>query len=205
MFITFEGIEGSGKTTQINFLKDFFKEKSIKAVFTKEPGSSKIGGEIRNLLLNKNLNLSPYAELFLILADRSQHVEEIIKPNLSADFLVVSDRYIDSTFAYQGEGRSIGHEEISKIIKKMNLPLPDKTFLLDLPVSEGLKRAKKRAEFDRFESEEIAFHEKVRNAYLKIYEENKNRIIKIDAMKSPNKIFDEIEKNLEIEWFKRKN
>ena len=81
----------------------------------------------------------------------------------------------------------------------MNLPLPDKTFLLDLPVSIGLKRAKKRAEFDRFESEEIAFHEKVRNAYLKIYEENKNRIIKIDAMKSPNKIFDEIEKNLEIE------
>ena len=81
----------------------------------------------------------------------------------------------------------------------MNLPLPDKTFLLDLPVSEGLKRAKNRAEFDRFESEEIAFHEKVRNAYLKIYEENKNRIIKIDAMKSPNKIFDEIEKNLEIE------
>ncbi len=90
MFITFEGIEGSGKTTQINFLHDFFKEKSIKAVFTKEPGSSKIGGEIRNLLLNKNLDLSTYAELFLIFADRSQHVEEIIKPKLSAGFTVVS-------------------------------------------------------------------------------------------------------------------
>ena len=199
MFITFEGIEGSGKTTQINFLHDFFKDKSIKAVFTKEPGSSKIGGEIRNLLLNKNLNLSPYAELFLIFADRSQHVEEIIKPKLSAGFTVVSDRYIDSTFAYQGEGRSIGYVEITEIIEKMNLPLPDKTFLLDLPVSEGLRRAKKRAEFDRFESEEIVFHEKVRNAYLKIHEENKNRIIKIDALKSPNKIFNEIKENLEIE------
>ena len=87
------------------------------------------GIEIRNLLLNKNLDLSTYAELFLIFADRSQHVEEIIKPKLSAGFTVVSDRYIDSTFAYQGEGRSIGYVEITEIIEKMNLPLPDKTFL----------------------------------------------------------------------------
>ena len=102
-FITFEGIEGSGKSTQIELLKNFFKERSLEVVFTKEPGSSKIGSYIREILLNKNNSILPYTELFLILADRIQHVHEIIEPELKAGNIVVSDRYIESSIAYQGQ------------------------------------------------------------------------------------------------------
>ena len=137
-FITFEGIEGSGKSTQIELLKNFFKERSLEVVFTKEPGSSKIGSYIREILLNKNNSILPYTELFLILADRIQHVHEIIEPELKAGNIVVSDRYIESSIAYQGQREGLDKEEIINFIEKLNLPVPDITFLLDLPVEHGL-------------------------------------------------------------------
>lgn len=199
MFITFEGIEGSGKSTQIQMLKEFFEKKSLKAFFTKEPGSSEIGKEIRSILLNKENKIYPQTEIFLIFADRVQHVEEIIKPNLNEGKIVVSDRYYDSSVAYQGQREGISKIEIYELIENLDLPTPDITFLLDLPANVGLKRAKNRASLDRFESEEISFHEGVRQNYLDLQEQNLERIVKIDALQAPNEIFSNIIKKIKIE------
>lgn len=199
MFITFEGIEGSGKSTQIQMLKEFFEKKSLKAFFTKEPGSSEIGKEIRSILLNKENKIYPQTEIFLIFADRVQHVQEIIKPNLNEGKIVVSDRYFDSSVAYQGQREGISKIEIYELIENLDLPTPDITFLLDLPANVGLKRAKNRASLDRFESEEISFHEGVRQNYLDLQEQNLERIVKIDATQSPNEIFSNIIKRIKIE------
>ena len=199
MFITFEGIEGSGKSTQIQMLKEFFEKKSLKAFFTKEPGSSEIGKEIRSILLNKENKIYPQTEIFLIFADRVQHVQEIIKPNLNEGKIVVSDSYYDSSVAYQGQREGISKIEIYELIENLDLPTPDITFLLDLPAKVGLKRAKNRASLDRFESEEISFHEGVRQNYLDLQEQNFQRIVKIDATQSPNEIFSNIIKKIKIE------
>lgn len=199
MFITFEGIEGSGKSTQIQLLKEFFEKKAQKAFFTKEPGSSEVGKKIRSVLLNKENKIFPQTEIFLIFADRVQHVQEIIKPNLNEGKIVISDRYFDSSIAYQGQREGVDKTEIYELINMLDLPTPDITFLLDLPVDIGLKRAKNRASLDRFESEEISFHEGVRQNYLDLQEQNLERIVKIDALQTPDEIFSNILKKIKIE------
>lgn len=199
MFITFEGIEGSGKSTQIQLLKEFFEKKAQKAFFTKEPGSSEVGKKIRSVLLNKENKIFPQTEIFLIFADRVQHVQEIIKPNLNEGKIVISDRYYDSSIAYQGQREGVDKTEIYELINMLDLPTPDITFLLDLPVDVGLKRAKNRASLDRFESEEISFHEGVRQNYLDLQEQNLERIVKIDALQTPDEIFSNILKKIKIE------
>lgn len=199
MFITFEGIEGSGKSTQIQLLKEFFEKKAQKAFFTKEPGSSEVGKKIRSVLLNKENKIFPQTEIFLIFADRVQHVQEIIKPNLNEGKIVISDRYFDSSIAYQGQREGVDKTEIYELINMLDLPTPDITFLLDLPVDVGLKRAKNRASLDRFESEEISFHEGVRQNYLDLQEQNLERIVKIDALQTPDEIFSNILKKIKIE------
>ena len=199
MFITFEGIEGSGKSTQIQLLKEFFEKKAQKAFFTKEPGSSEVGKKIRSVLLNKENKIFPQTEIFLIFADRVQHVQEIIKPNLNEGKFVISDRYYDSSIAYQGQREGVDKTEIYELINMLDLPTPDITFLLDLPVDIGLKRAKNRASLDRFESEEISFHEAVRQNYLDLQEQNLERIVKIDALQTPDAIFSNILKKIKIE------
>ena len=199
MFITFEGIEGSGKSTQIQLLKEFFEKKAQKAFFTKEPGSSEVGKKIRSILLNKENKIFPLTEIFLIFADRIQHVQEIIKPNLNEGKIVISDRYFDSSIAYQGQREGVDKKEIYELINMLDLPTPDITFLLDLPVDVGLKRAKNRATLDRFESEEMSFHEGVRQNYLDLQEQNLERIVKIDALKTPDEIFSNIIKKIKIE------
>ena len=199
MFITFEGIEGSGKSTQIQLLKEFFEKKAQKTFFTKEPGSSEVGKKIRSILLNKENKISPQTEIFLIFADRVQHVREIIKPNLNEGKIVISDRYYDSSIAYQGQREGVDKTEIYELINMLDLPTPDITFLLDLPVDIGLKRAKNRASLDRFESEEISFHEGVRQNYLDLQQQNLERIVKIDALQTPDEIFSNILKKIKIE------
>ena len=199
MFITFEGIEGSGKSTQIQLLKEFFEKKAQKAFFTREPGSSEVGKKIRSVLLKKENKIFPQTEIFLIFADRVQHVQEIIKPNLNEGKIVISDRYFDSSIAYQGQRDGINKTEIYELINMLDLPTPDITFLLDLPVDVGLKRAKNRASLDRFESEEISFHEGVRQNYLDLQEQNLERIVKIDALQTPDEIFSNIIKKIKIE------
>ena len=190
MFITLEGSEGAGKSTLIKHLKKYFLDKNIEFIFTKEPGATEEGLELRKLLLNKTIDLDPISETFLLLADRLEHVRKIINPALEENKNVLSDRYLDSTYAYQGAGRKINKEELDKFIRPLNFPKPDLTIYLDLPVEEGLMRAKGRDRLDRFELEEIDFFERIRNSYLELAQEDSNRIVTIDSTNSEKKVFE---------------
>ena len=189
MFFTLEGSEGVGKSTLIESLKDFFKENKIDFLFTREPGGTKEGQEIRKILLDQSLDLNPYMETFLLLADRIQHVEQIIRPALQKNKHVLSDRYVESTFAYQGAGRGLNQRELEGFIKNLNFPKPNLTIYLDLPVQEGLKRVKNRGKTDRFEKEDLIFFEKIRNFYLDLVKKDPQRYFLIDASIPIDEVF----------------
>ena len=189
MFFTLEGSEGVGKSTLIESLKDFFKEKKIDFLFTREPGGTKEGQEIRKILLEQSFDLNPYAETFLLLADRIQHVESIIRPALQSNKHVLSDRYVESTFAYQGAGRGLNQRELEGFIKNLNFPEPNLTIYLDLPVQEGLKRVKNRGKTDRFERENLIFFEKIRSFYLDLVKKDPQRYFLIDASIPIDEVF----------------
>ena len=201
MFITFEGIEGSGKSTQIRLLADFFTRVSRNCVVTREPGGTEIGKKIRSILLDSmNATITPFTELLLYEADRTQHIAEVIRPALAAGKIVLCDRFFDATVVYQGYVRGTNldlidhiHEAILKGLK------PDLTFLLDCPVDIGLERAWKRianmsgkAKEDRFEQEAVHFHEKIRQGYLKLAKTEPGRFHVIDATQEPSVIHDNI-------------
>lgn len=197
IFITFEGIEGSGKTTQAKLLSERLKKEGYRVLHTYEPGDSELGRKLREILLDLTLKINPLVELFLYLADRAQHVEEKIKPHINAGFIVICDRFTDSTIAYQGYGRGISIE----LIKKLNKILldeftPDLTVLLDLPVQYGLQRNQKLKKTDRFEMEDINFHNKVREGYLKIASAEPERFIILDATESSHEIAEKIYKKV---------
>ncbi len=189
MFITFEGIEGSGKSTQARYLVERLKSNGISTILTREPGGTRAGRLIRQILLSsKSSDLSPLAELFLYVADRSQHVVEIIKPGLSRGEWVVCDRFFDATIAYQGYARGQDISLIRILNERATFGIrPDITFLLDLPAETGLERALKRNKDKgleseaRFESEAIDFHEAVRKGYLSIAAEDAKRVVTIDG------------------------
>ena len=195
MFISLEGSEGAGKSTLIDSLKKFFKKNKIEFLFTREPGATKEGQILREILLDKSIEIDPYTETFLLVADRLQHANKIVIPALAKDINVLSDRYIDSTYAYQGAGRGISQEYLDQIIEPLNLPMPELTIYLDLPVEEGLKRAKYRDELDRFEEEDIKFFERIRSFYLEQAKKNPNRFLIVDSRKDKEEVF-EISKNL---------
>tara|TARA_B100001057_G_scaffold173560_1_gene174224 strand:+ start:1845 stop:2456 length:612 start_codon:yes stop_codon:yes gene_type:complete len=200
MFITLEGSEGVGKSTLIEHLKKYFLNNNIDFIFTKEPGATKEGQALRKILLDKTIKLEPLSETFLLLADRLEHVRKIIKPALEKNKNVLSDRYLDSTYAYQGAGRKIDKDKLDQLIKPLKFPEPDLTIYLDLPVEEGIKRAKERDKLDRFEEEEIDFFERIRNSYLDLAKENSHRIFIIDAAQNESEVFNLakecIEKNI---------
>ncbi|MEO0294281.1 MAG: dTMP kinase [candidate division WOR-3 bacterium] len=180
VFITFEGVEGSGKTLQAGLLYKWLKTKGFDVCLTKEPGGTKIGEKIRKILLKGESKINKYTELFLYLADRASHLTEVIEPNLNKNKIVISDRYFDSTFAYQGVGRGINENEI-ELLKKLSLfskREPDITFLLDVDPAIAKNRIKKP---DRIEKEPLRFHRKVRKAYLKIAKGNPGRVVLINA------------------------
>lgn len=186
-FITFEGIEGCGKTTQIERFAAYLRSKGHDILVTREPGGTEVGDQIREILLNpKNISIAPKTELLLYAAARAQHVEEKVRPALSAGKTVISDRYADATTAYQGAARMLEAPILKQLheIATGNLN-PDITFLLDLPAEVGLKRARSRntarGRDDRFENEDIAFHERVRKGYLAIAKAEPKRFIVIDA------------------------
>lgn len=193
IFITFEGIEGSGKTTQAKLLSERLKKDGHMVLHTYEPGDSKLGRKIRDILLDSTLKINPLVELFLYLADRAQHFEEKIKPHIDAGFIVICDRFTDSTLAYQGYGRGISIELIKKLNKiLLDDFIPDLTVLLDLPVQYGLQRNQRIKKADRFEMEDIDFHNKVREGYLKIAEAEPERFIILDATESSHKVAEKI-------------
>lgn len=182
-FITFEGIEGCGKTTQICLLDEYLQKKGYVTVLTREPGGTIIGDKIRQILLDpQNKMMHPICELLLYAAARDQHLEELIKPALHAGKIVLCDRYADSTTAYQGAARRLDVNVLKSLHKIATGGLdPHLTILLDMPATEGLLRAKKRGASDRFENEKIDFHKKVREGYLAIATAEPKRVKIVDA------------------------
>ena len=167
-FITLEGGEGAGKTTNMAFIKDYLEQLKIQVVVTREPGGTVLAEKIRQLLLDtKSEAISDQAELLMMFAARAQHIKHVIEPALSQGKWVLCDRFTDATYAYQGGGRNIKVSSIQWLENWVQGSLrPDLTLLLDAPVEIGIARAKNRGAFDRFESEKISFFESVRRAYL---------------------------------------
>ena len=180
-FITLEGIEGSGKTSSIKNITNLLDNKNISYIVTREPGGSSIGRELRSILLDTKTEISSEVELMLMLSDRKDHVEKIIQPNLEAGNWVISDRFMDSSIAYQGGGRKLDKKMIHSFSKNLNLPNPDLTLLFDVPVEISFPRVKARGELDRFEQEELDFHNRIREAYLELAEQNVSRIKIVDS------------------------
>jgi dTMP kinase len=190
IFISFEGIEGSGKTKQSRLLYEYLRKSGYKVILTGEPGGTQIGLKIRDLLLSvENRKMTPVSELLLYNASRAQHIKEVILPALKKGFIVITDRFIDSTKAYQGYGRGIDLKLIEFFEKIVTEDIrPDLTLLLDLDVKIGLKRNRGINKTDRLELEDVKFHKRVREGYLKIAAKELERIKLIDATESIEEI-----------------
>ncbi len=192
LFITFEGTDGSGKSTQIKLLRSWLEEKGIDALLTREPGGTDISEKIRDIILDKNNSeMSHMTEALLYAASRAQHVDQVIRPALSKGLTVISDRFIDSSIVYQGYGRKLG--ESVEVINKyaMGDCIPDVTFLLKIDPETGIKRASGGVP-DRIESEELSYHKSVYDAYLDLEKKYPERIFGIDAGRSIEIIHGEI-------------
>ncbi len=199
LFLTFEGGEGSGKTTQIQKLVDALHKQKREILQTREPGGTQVGQLIRNILLNgDHTHLNSMAELLLYAADRAQHIAEIIRPTLEAGKIVLCDRFTDATLAYQGYGRGLDLKVIAGLNQLATAGLkPDLTFLLDIPVQIGLTRSKARLKKensteDRFEKETLAFHERVRKGYLDLAKKEPDRFRILDATQDAETIHQQI-------------
>ena len=199
LFITFEGIEGCGKSTQAKLLRGYLEKKGYSVFLTREPGGPKISEAIRGLLLSTdNKEMLPETEVLLYMASRSQHTGEWIIPALEKGKMVISDRYYDSTLAYQGAARRIDIKLIDTITKFATFELkPDITFLVDLPAEIGLSRISKQ-DADRLEMESIEFHKKVRAGFIEIAKREKERYIIVDGTKSVEEIHNEIMKIMKV-------
>ena len=196
-FITLEGIEGSGKTSSIKSITDLLDGKRISYVVTREPGGSSIGSELRSILLDPKTEISAEVELLLMLADRKDHVEKVILPNLKTGNWVISDRFMDSSIAYQGGGRKLDKKMIDSFSKNLSLPNPDLTLLFDVPVEISLSRVKARGELDRFEQEKLDFHNRIREAYLELAKQNVNRIQIINSSREIELMLKSVEQIIE--------
>lgn len=198
-FITIEGSEGVGKSTNIEFISNYLKSKNITTLETREPGGTKTAEEIRRVLLNtESENVPEIAELLLFFAARSFHIENLIKPAIKQGFYVICDRFSDATIAYQGFGRGFDIKDINTIASWVQKELqPDLTILLDAPAEIGMQRAKKRGAIDRMETEDISFYERVRHGYLDLADKHQDRFAVIDASQSLESVQKEILKHLD--------
>ncbi|MEF2232035.1 MAG: dTMP kinase [Pseudodesulfovibrio sp.] len=198
MFVTFEGIEGTGKTTQVARVREYFEAKGREVFLTREPGGSRVGRELRKMLLHvDNKDLTPVTELFLYLADRAQHVAQVIRPALEEGKVVLCDRFADSTVVYQGYGRGLE----TRVLQQLNEVAvdglwPDLTIVLDIDPEIGLKRAMLRnlekgvaKEEGRFEAEHLNFHKRIREGYLTWAALHRDRIRVIKASATPDEVF----------------
>lgn len=194
MFITFEGVEGSGKSTQAELLKMFLLKQGREVALTREPGWGALGRLIRKMLLEeKDLDLDPLAELYLFCADRTQHVRDFIKPMLKEGHIVICDRFTDSTIAYQGYGRRLDLDLVERVSKTSALSLkPEITILLNLPVKLALSRLEKRSGKTRMDEEPVEFHERVRHGYISIAQKEPKRVRVVNAAREVDEIQEEI-------------
>ena len=194
MFITFEGVEGSGKSTQAKLLAEHLIQQGHKVTLTREPGWGQLGELIRKVILdNRELELDAFSELCLFCADRAQHVRDFLKPKLNDGEIVICDRYFDSTVVYQGYGRGLDKRLVNKIAKASTLDLvPDITLLLNLPVKTGLTRLQSRGDITKMDEEPVEFHEMIRQGYMLLAKREPNRIKKINADREAIEIHAEI-------------
>mgnify|MGYP005992316163 FL=1 len=192
MFITFEGIDGVGKSTQLDMLEKHLIAQGREVVRTLEPGGTELGQEIRHLLLHRKGDVAPRSEALLYAADRAHHVETKIKPALASGKVVLSDRYFDSSVAYQGAARELDVQEVKDIsLWAIDRLLPDLTVLLDLPAQEAMtRRGNKGTEPDRLEREQVEFFERARDEYLRMA--NEPRFLVVDANLSPEQIHSQV-------------
>ena len=190
VFITFEGGEGAGKTTLIGEIARALTSEGRPVLKVREPGGTRLGEDLRTLLLQHKEPISPYAELSLFLASRAQHILEVIGPALEAGKIVLCDRFNDSSVAYQGGARGLGMEKVTQFCEFISQGLkPDLTLYLDLDPELGLSRAAKAREKDRIESETLLFHRKIREAYLSIHRKDKGRFHLLDAALPREQLF----------------
>lgn len=197
MFITFEGIEGSGKSLQVSRTEAYLQQRGIACLVTREPGGTAFGLAVRQVLLGTSgAPREPMGELLLYLADRYQHLKEVVEPALNRGLLVVSDRYQDATRAYQGAARGVPLETIDALARLLDVREPDATVLLDLVPEVGLARARLRNEMipavgaeGRFEAEDFSFHRDVRTAYLELAARSPERIKVVSALGMPDEVF----------------
>lgn len=191
--MTFEGGEGAGKSTLIDRLFERFQNLGFNVIKTREPGGTLLGEQVRSLLLHQNkYPIGSISEILLFLTSRAQQIQEIIRPHLDRGYIVLCDRYNDSTVAYQGIARGIGQKFTEDLCELACQHLsPDLTFVLDIDPSIGLKRTKKmNKNWDRMETLDLSFHQKVRQAYQKLALENSDRIVLIDASKNSEEVFE---------------
>jgi len=195
-FITLEGIEGSGKSVQLHLLEEELKKREVRFLITQQPGGTPFGKEVRQILLQREgAQREPTAELLLYLADRYQHLKEVIEPSLTQDLHVFCDRYHDATLAYQGHARGLGFPMVDQLAKILALRIPDLTLVLDLEVEVGLKRARARNQkensetWGRFEAEDLDFHRRVKEGYQLLVQREPDRVLPVDASGTPEEVF----------------
>lgn len=192
-FITLEGVDGAGKTSHIEFIKEYLTNLKFDFIMTREPGGTELGERLRKILLHDEM--TPKTETILMFAARNEHIERVIRPGLTSGAIVISDRFTDASYAYQSGGKGVEDEEIDvlKDLVQKNLQ-PDLTFLFDLPVEVSIKRLKKTRKLDKSEKEEKDFHENVRKKYLMIAKNNPKRFSVLNSEKS----IDEIQSQIKI-------
>ena len=194
-FLTIEGGEGAGKSTMMDRVAAWLESRGRQVVRTREPGGTELAEKVRQILLDKtNTGLSDQAELLLVFASRAQHLTELIRPALARGDTVLCDRFTDATWAYQGGGRGVPAEDIAVLERLVHGDLqPDLTLLLDLPVEQGLQRASRRSESDRFEEGSLGFFERVREAYLRRAAAAPQRFVVIDASGGVEQVWERVE------------
>ena len=193
-FITFEGIDGSGKSTQLKHLADALEQKGVDLVLTREPGGTQLGRELRAAFLETREKVAPMAELLAFAADRAQHVEHLIKPSIAAGKIVISDRYADATFAYQGAGREFSVDTVNQVIALATNGLkPHLTLFFDIKVETAISRMGSRGHNrNRMDEETVEFYDRVREAYLGIAQREPDRFIVLDAERDIESIHSDV-------------
>ena len=196
-FITFEGIDGSGKSTQLQMLDGYLRSQGIDPVITREPGGTPLGEKLRRAFLETTETVAPMAELLAFAADRAQHVEYLIRPSIERGLVVISDRFADATYAYQGAGRGFPEDKVLQVIDLATGGLrPDLTLFFDIPVTVALERMASRDHSadikNRMDEETSEFYERVREAYLSIARKEPSRFVVIDATGTPQEIHREV-------------
>ncbi|MBI5658189.1 MAG: dTMP kinase [Nitrosomonadales bacterium] len=192
-FITFEGVDGAGKSTHLQWFADVLRQRGLEVLVTREPGGTSLGEHLREILLNQPMHAE--TEALLMFAARLEHIEQVIRPALRRGTWVVSDRFSDASFAYQGGGRGVALPKLEQLERWVHEDLqPDLTLLFDIPIEVARQRLSNNASLDRFEQEQGGFFEKVRQAYLERYRKNPQRFALIDAAQTPEAVKADIEK-----------